>query len=117
MRYLIFALVAFSALNANARPHCIGTCALIGPNIYETQTVSYFDDYLKESFHIDDLNGHKISGLFSQDGFGYCGKLTSVSVSVDKESYSWKDSEVIFNIDGVPHKFTCEYSNQTFGDR
>lgn len=114
MKYLIFALTAFSTLTAHTRPHCVGTCTLIGPNIYETQTVSYFDDYLEQGFHIDDLNGHRISGSFSQDGFGYCGKLTSVTVSVDQESYSWKDSEVIFNIDGIPHKSTCEYSERKF---
>lgn len=111
MRYLILIHVVLIAATANARPHCVGSCTLIGPNINETQTVSYFDDYLENTFYLDDLNGHKVSGLFSQDGLGYCAKLTSVSVSVDKDTFSFKDKEVIFNIDGIPHKFTCEYRN------
>ncbi|MCB9027130.1 MAG: hypothetical protein H6625_12475 [Bdellovibrionaceae bacterium] len=114
MKYLIFALIACSTLSAYARPHCVGTCTLIGPNIHETQTVSYFDDFLEQGFHIGNLDGHEISGSFSYQGGGYCGKLISVGVSVDGKRYSWKGNEVIFSIAENIYKFSCEYKGWGF---
>ena len=110
MRLLALFLTVFVTASAQGRLKCSTDCTLVGPNIKETQGVYYYDGFLYQSFLIENLNGHRVSGGFSIDGDPNvrCGNLKSVWVNVDEKRFSWSDNEITFNIEGVPHKFSCE---------